>query len=257
VPAEQPAWLERAWQRVREEVAAGRQAYVVCPRIGGEPESAMEEPADDETYQPQRPPLAVADVAATLMAGALRDLTVYLLHGRMPADEKDDVMRRFAAGDIDVLVSTTVIEVGVDVPNATVMVLMDADRFGVSSLHQLRGRVGRGAEPGLCLLVTDAPAGSPSRDRLDAVAATTDGFELSQLDLETRREGDVLGATQSGRRSSLKLLSVLRDGDVITAAREAAERLVAADPLLRKALGLAAEVERLLSDEQAGFLEKS
>ncbi len=257
VPAEQPAWLERGWQRVREEVVAGRQAYVVCPRIGGEPESDMEEPADDESYLPKRPPLAVADVAATLIDGPLRGLRVSLLHGKMTGDEKDDVMRRFAAGDIDVLVATTVIEVGVDVPNATVMMLMDADRFGVSSLHQLRGRVGRGSGAGLCLLVTEAPPGSPSRDRLDAVAATTDGFALSQLDLETRREGDVLGALQSGRRSSLKLVSVLRDGDVITAARAAAERLVLADPLLRKTPGLATEVERLLSDEQAGFLEKS
>jgi len=257
VPAEQPAWLARGWQRVREEAASGHQAYVVCPRIGGEPESAMEEPATDETYVPQRPPLAVADVAASLISGPLRDLRVYLLHGRMPAEEKDDVMRRFAAGDIDVLVSTTVIEVGVDVPNATAMVVMDADRFGVSSLHQLRGRVGRGDAAGLCLLVTDAPEGSPSRERLDAVAATSDGFALSQLDLETRREGDVLGAVQSGRRSSLKLLSVLRHGDVISAARDAAERVVSSDPLLDRSPGLGAEVARLLSDEQAGFLEKT
>ena len=257
VPAEQPSWLDRAWQRVREEVAAGRQAYVVCPRIGGEPESAMEEAADDETYQPRRPPLAVADVAADLIGGPLRDLRICVLHGRLPADEKDDLMRRFAAGDIDVLVSTTVIEVGVDVANATVMVLMDADRFGVSSLHQLRGRVGRGSAPGLCLLVTESPPDSPSRERLDAVAATADGFQLSELDLATRREGDVLGALQSGRRSSLKLLSVVRDGDVITSAREEAERLVADDPLLREHRQLAVEVDRLLSDEQAGFLEKS
>ena len=139
VPAEQASWVDRVWLRVREEVAAGHQAYVVCPRIGGEPESAMEEPATDESYQPRRPPLAVADVAASLVEGPLSDLRVYVLHGRMPSDEKDDVMRRFAAGDIDVLVSTTVIEVGVDVPNATVMVLMDADRFGVSSLHRYVG----------------------------------------------------------------------------------------------------------------------
>jgi ATP-dependent DNA helicase RecG len=257
VPAEQQGWLTRVWQRVREEAAAGHQTYVVCPRIGGEPESAMEEPAADESYQPRRPPLAVADVAAELAAGPLSDLRVYVLHGRMAAEEKDDVMRRFAAGDIDVLVSTTVIEVGVDVPNATVMVLMDADRFGVSSLHQLRGRVGRGSAPGLCLLVTEAPADSPSRQRLDAVAATSDGFELSQLDLETRREGDVLGALQSGRRSSLKLLSVLQHGELIGRAREAAERLVSADPLLDRHPDLAAEVKRMLSDEQADFLERS
>ncbi len=257
VPAEQAAWVERGWQRVREEVVAGRQAYVVCPRIGGDPESAMEEPAADDSYQPRRPPLAVADVAASLVEGPLGDLRVYVLHGRMPSDEKDDVMRRFAAGDIDVLVSTTVIEVGVDVPNATVMVLMDADRFGVSSLHQLRGRVGRGSAPGLCLLMTEAPIDSPSRDRLDAVASTTDGFELSQLDLETRREGDVLGASQSGRRSSLKLLSVVRDVEVIEAARTAADAVVAADPLLDRHPTLSAEVKRMLSDEQADYLEKS
>jgi len=257
VPAEQSGWLGRAWQRVREEAAAGHQAYVVCPRIGGEPESAMEEAAVDETYEPKRPPLAVADVAASLVDGPLSDLRVYVLHGRMPAEEKDDVMRRFAAGDIDVLVSTTVIEVGVDVPNATVMVLMDADRFGVSSLHQLRGRVGRGSAAGLCLLVTEAPAGSPSRERLHAVASTSDGFALSQLDLETRREGDVLGATQSGRRSSLKLLSVVRDIGVIETARAAAAHVVSADPLLDRHPALAAEVARMLSDEQAGYLEKS
>jgi ATP-dependent DNA helicase RecG len=257
VPADQASWVERVWQRVREEVAAGHQAYVVCPRIGGEPESAMEEAAPDESYQPRRPPLAVADVAASLVDGPLRDLRVYVLHGRMPADEKDHVMRRFAAGEIDVLVSTTVIEVGVDVPNATVMVLMDADRFGVSSLHQLRGRVGRGSAPGLCLLMTEAPADSPSRERLEAVAATTDGFRLSQLDLETRREGDVLGATQSGRQSSLKLLSVVRDIDVIEAARTAADAVVAVDPLLDRHPVLAAEVRRMMSDEQAGYLEKS
>ena len=196
-------------------------------------------------------------MAAELIGGPLSDLRVYLLHGRLPAEEKDDVMRRFAAGDIDVLVSTTVIEVGVDVPNATVMVLMDADRFGVSSMHQLRGRVGRGSAPGLCLLVTEAPAGTSSRERLDAVAATTDGFELAQLDLETRREGDVLGATQSGRRSSLRLLSVIRDGGVISDAREAADRLVLVDPLLETVPGLKLEVDRLVSREQARFLEKS
>ena len=152
------------------------------------------------------------------------------LHGRMPADDKDRTMRAFAAGEIDVLVSTTVIEVGVDVANATTMVILDADRFGVSQLHQLRGRVGRGGHPGLCLLVTRAEAETPGRARLDAVAATTDGFELSRIDLEQRREGDVLGASQSGRRSSLQNLRVLRDEETIVAAREAAERLLDADP---------------------------
>jgi ATP-dependent DNA helicase RecG len=255
--ADRPAWLGRVWTRIQEEVGKGRQAYVVCPRIGGEPESAMEEAADDDSFTPRRPPLAVADVAADLVSGPLSGLRVFILHGRLPADEKDDLMRRFTAGDIDVLVSTTVIEVGVDVANASVMVVMDADRYGVSQLHQLRGRVGRGTVPGLCLLVTEAPEGSPSRRRLDGVAATTDGFELSRLDLETRREGDVLGASQSGRKSSLKLLSVLRDEKVITDARQAAEDLVTASPLLDQHPALAAAVDHLLASEQARYLEKS
>jgi ATP-dependent DNA helicase RecG len=165
-------------------------------------------------------------------------------------------MRSFTAGEIDVLVATTVVEVGVDVPNATVMVIMDAQRFGVSQLHQLRGRVGRGSHPGLCLLVTDSPQGSAGRERLDAVAATTDGFELAQLDLELRREGDVLGAVQSGRRSGLKLLSLLRDADMISQAREAAQRLVHADPELTVHPGLARLAADLLNDERAQFLEK-
>src|SRR5690606_29092219 len=151
---------------------------------------------------------SLADVHDELVAGPLAGLRVATLHGRMTPDDKDATMSRFAAGDVDVLVATTVVEVGVDVPNATVMVVMDADRFGISQLHQLRGRVGRGSEAGLCLLVTGAEDGSPARERLDAVASTIDGFELSRLDVELRREGDVLGASQSGVRSSLRLLSV-------------------------------------------------
>ncbi|MBA2445440.1 MAG: ATP-dependent DNA helicase RecG [Nocardioidaceae bacterium] len=256
--AERPEWLARAWQRVREEVDNGHQAYVVCPRIGGEPESAMQEsPADESETAARRPPLAVADVAAELVGGPLAGLRVFMLHGRLPSDEKDDLMRRFAAGSIDVLVATTVIEVGVDVPNATLMVVMDAERFGVSQLHQLRGRIGRGSAPGLCLLVTEAPDGTPSRARLDKVAATSDGFDLAQIDLESRREGDVLGANQSGRRSSLQLLSVLRDEDVIAQARRVAEAIVATDPLLDSHPLLAEEVERLSRTEQASYLEKS
>ncbi len=258
VPAgERPDWLDRAWQRVREEVAQGHQVYVVCPRIGGDPESAMQEAPEDAETADRRPPLAVADVAAMLVEGPLADLRVFVLHGRLPADEKDDLMRKFAAGDIDVLVATTVIEVGVDVPNAALMVVMDADRFGVSQLHQLRGRVGRGAVPGLCLLVTDAPVDSPSRQRLEAVAATTDGFELSRLDLENRREGDVLGATQSGKRSSLRLLSVLRDEDVIVSARATADSVVGDDPALQRHPWLAARVDALVRTQQADYLEKS
>jgi ATP-dependent DNA helicase RecG len=253
--AERPVWMDRAWQRVREEVGKGHQVYVVCPRIGGDPESAMQEaPPDDEPAR--RSPLAVADVAADLVE-RLAGLRVFMLHGRLPGEEKDDLMRRFAAGEIDVLVATTVIEVGVDVPNASVMVVMDADRFGVSQLHQLRGRVGRGSVPGLCLLVTDAPADARSRERLAAIAATNDGFELSRLDLENRREGDVLGASQSGRRSSLRLLSVLRDEAIIEAARDAAQRVVDSDPALVRHRALAAAVAALAEADRADYLEKS
>ena len=268
VPAgDKPHFLDRAWQRVREEVEAGHQAYVVCPRIGGDVgDSRDEEPAGedggpvaepDQQGPPLRPALAVLDVAPQLVDGPLAGLRVEVLHGRLPADVKDDVMRRFAAGGVDVLVATTVIEVGVDVPNATAMLVLDADRFGVSQLHQLRGRVGRGSAAGLCLLVTDAEAGTPSRERLDAVAATLDGFELSRIDLETRREGDVLGASQSGRRSSLRLLSVLRDERVIETAREDATRLVAADPGLDGSAALRAAVDALLEDERSDYLEKA
>jgi ATP-dependent DNA helicase RecG len=192
-----------------------------------------------------------------LAAGPLTGLRVEMLHGRLAPDRKDELMQAFAAGDIDVLVATTVIEVGVDVANATMMLVFDADRFGVSQLHQLRGRVGRGGHPGLCLLVTGASPGTPARDRLDAVAATTDGFELSRVDLEQRREGDVLGASQSGRRSSLKLLSVLRHEDVISQAREVAAALVAQDPDLSEHPELAAQVRRLHEAERADFLEKA
>jgi ATP-dependent DNA helicase RecG len=253
VPAtERPDWLDRAWQRVREEVAEGHQVYVVCARIGGQLDG-LRVVGDDE----ERQPLAVVDVARQLAEGPLHGLVVGILHGRMAPDEKDAVMRRFAAGEVDVLVSTTVIEVGVDVPNAAVMVVLDADRFGVSQLHQLRGRVGRGGVPGLCLLVTDQPAGSPSRERLDAVAATNDGFALARVDLESRREGDVLGAAQSGRRSSLRLLSVLRHEDVIADARAAAADVVAGDPELARHPALAEAVGELVASEQAGYLEKT
>jgi ATP-dependent DNA helicase RecG len=259
VPAgEKPHFLERAWTRVREEVDNGHQVYVVCPRIGAGPEEEADDvPADAEATSALRPALAVLDVTPMLVDGPLAGLRVEMMHGRMPPEAKDDVMRRFAAGEVDVLVATTVVEVGVDVANATAMVVMDADRFGVSQLHQLRGRVGRGSAPGLCLLVTDSEAGTPARDRLDAVAATQDGFELSRLDLETRREGDVLGASQSGRRSSLRLLSVLRDEAVITEARDDAVALVTADPDLGSHPALRAAVEAVLADQRAEYLEKA
>jgi ATP-dependent DNA helicase RecG len=178
----------------------------------------------------------------------------------MPAEEKEDTMRRFAdpqAGDaLDVLVATTVVEVGVDVPQATMMVIVDADRFGISQLHQLRGRVGRGTLPGLCLLITDAEAGSPARARLDAVASTTDGFVLSELDLDLRREGDVLGTSQSGHRRTLRLLEVARHQEVIVDAREAAQQVVDADPTLATLPGLAQAVDALVRQDQADYLEK-
>jgi ATP-dependent DNA helicase RecG len=261
--AERPAFLDRAWRRLREEVRAGHQAYVVCPRIGeaGGPASAGEEAGEPADGPPpgadgRRPPLAVTEVAPLLADGPLHGLRIGLLHGRLPAEEKEAVMRSFAAGKLDVLVATTVVEVGVDVPNATVMIVLDAERFGVSQLHQLRGRVGRGAAAGLCLLVTEAAEGTPARERLDAVAATTDGFRLAELDLEQRREGDVLGASQSGHRSHLRLLSLLRDSDLIRDARSEAIALVDQDPELERHPALAASVAALVDDERAEYLEK-
>ncbi len=281
--ADHPTWVPRVWERVREEVAKGHQVYVVCPRISGdEPEQGeVDAPAElepdaespDEASDlvpgrvadpvPVAPGLpatalaAVEEVAPALADGPLAGLRVGTLHGRQPAETKEATMRAFAEGAVDVLVATTVIEVGVDVANATVMVLLDADRFGVSQLHQLRGRVGRGGLPGLCLLVSSAPPGTPARDRLDAVAATSDGFELSRVDLEQRREGDVLGRSQSGWRSSLHSLKVLRDEQTITEARAAAETLLAQDPSLAATPDLAHAVDELAASAESGFLEKS
>ncbi|HEY5051290.1 MAG TPA: ATP-dependent DNA helicase RecG [Acidothermaceae bacterium] len=278
--AGKPEWAERVWQRVRDEVAAGHQAYVVCPRIGGDEPDDSDAPdedpldADDSDSDalnfeaagesdlargrsaPMRPPIGVLELAPQLADGYLRDLRVEILHGRMPSEAKDATMRAFADGAVDVLVATTVIEVGVDVGNATIMVIMDAERFGVSQLHQLRGRVGRGSAPSRCLLVTELPAGHPGRARLDAVAATSDGFELSELDLTLRREGTILGGQQHGR-SDLKLLSLVRDRDLIGTAREQATRIVEADPELLDHRPLAAAVKRLVATEDAEFLEKA
>ncbi|NEK57502.1 ATP-dependent DNA helicase RecG [Geodermatophilus sabuli] len=260
---EKPAWLDRAWVRLREEIAAGRQAYVVCPRIG-EDAGAEEEPADEDgapddaaEATDRRPPLAVLDVAEALRDGPLAGLRLEVLHGRMTPEAKEATMRAFAAGEVDVLVATTVVEVGVDVPNATVMVVMDADRFGVSQLHQLRGRVARGEHQGLCLLVSEAPSASATGQRLAAVAGTSDGFELARLDLETRREGDVLGAAQSGRRSTIRLLSLLEDEELIAQARAEATALLATERGLADHPGLAAEVAALATDERAEYLEKA
>ncbi|MEY9873760.1 ATP-dependent DNA helicase RecG [Streptacidiphilus sp. MAP12-33] len=260
VPAlERPNFLARAWERIREEVGKGHQAYVVTPRIGDEEdEKALKkaEKAAAKDGDDRRPPLAVLDVAEELRGGPLAGLRVEVLHGRMAPDAKDEVMRAYSAGEVDVLVATTVIEVGVNVPNATVMVIMDADRFGVSQLHQLRGRVGRGSAPGLCLLVSDMPAASAARERLDAVAGTLDGFELSRIDLEQRREGDVLGQAQSGVKSSLRVLSVLEDEDVIEAARAEATALVESDPELTEHPALRSALDSLLGAERAEYLEK-
>ncbi|MGW7089599.1 ATP-dependent DNA helicase RecG [Streptomyces sp. NPDC054871] len=259
VPAEdKPHFLARAWERVREEVENGHQAYVVCPRIGDEeddPKKAKKK-AEEEATAEKRPPLAVIEVAEQLARGPLSGLKVEILHGRMQPDDKDAVMRRFAAGETQVLVATTVIEVGVNVPNATAMVIMDADRFGVSQLHQLRGRVGRGSAPGLCLLVTDMPEASPARARLGAVAATLDGFELSRIDLEQRREGDVLGQAQSGVRSSLRMLAVIEDEEIIAEAREEAVTVVSNDPELEHLPELRTALDALLDDEREQYLDK-
>ncbi|HET7387209.1 MAG TPA: ATP-dependent DNA helicase RecG [Nocardioidaceae bacterium] len=264
--AEQPAWWQRIWDRVGEEVEQGHQVYVVCPRIGSMGRGVeADETETDDTGRPADAAedstagagMAVEELAPVLRDGVLSDVRLDVMHGRLPADRKDAVMTAFAAGQIDVLVSTTVIEVGVDVANATTMVVVDADRFGVSQLHQMRGRVGRGSKPGLCLLVTRAKADTPARSRLDAVASTSDGVQLSRLDLAQRREGDVLGASQSGHRSGLRLLSVLRDEEVILAAREAATRTVEADPELADVPDLSAAVRRLDESDQATFLERA
>ncbi|MGA5526571.1 ATP-dependent DNA helicase RecG [Streptomyces pseudogriseolus] len=254
--ADKPHFLARAWERVREEVGKGHQAYVVCPRIGDEEDGAKAKKKSPEDEAEKRPPLAVLDIAEQLARGPLAGLRVEVLHGRMQPDDKDAVMRRFAAGEADVLVATTVVEVGVNVPNATVMVIMDADRFGVSQLHQLRGRVGRGSAPGLCLLVTEMPEASAARQRLNAVASTLDGFELSRIDLEQRREGDVLGQAQSGTRSSLRMLAVIDDEEVIAEAREEATRTVAADPDLERLPALRTALDALLDEEREQYLEK-
>ncbi|WP_217162244.1 ATP-dependent DNA helicase RecG [Streptomyces sp. AC512_CC834] len=257
--ADKPHFLTRAWERVREEVSNGHQGYVVCPRIGDEDDDPKKKAAQRKSPEDdaeKRPPLAVLDVADQLAKGPLQGLGVEILHGRMQPDDKDAVMRRFAAGESDVLVATTVIEVGVNVPNATAMVIMDADRFGVSQLHQLRGRVGRGSAPGLCLLVSEMPEASAARQRLNAVAGTLDGFELSRIDLEQRREGDVLGQAQSGARTSLRVLAVIEDEEIIAEARQEAAAVVAADPELTGLPGLRTALDALLDEEREQYLEK-
>ena len=256
--ADRPAWEARVWERLGEELAQGRQGFVVCPviEVSTTGELAEEQPQQAEADAP--PAAAVLPTVERLRAHPqLAGRRIEPLHGRMSPDEKDATMRAFARGDIDVLVATTVIEVGVDVPNASTMVVLDADRFGVAQLHQLRGRVGRGGVPGLCLFVTRAERGTVARERVDAVAATLDGFELAQADLELRREGDVLGADQSGGRSSLKLLRVARDAEVIVDARSAAERLLEEDPALTRHPALLDAFDRRLGEAERAFLAKA
>ena len=251
---EKPTYLERAWARIREEVGQGHQAYVVAPRIA----AGSDENADiDFLFGTESSDISsVEELAPRLHGGDLAGLRVAMLHGRLSSEEKESTMKAFAAGEIDVLVSTTVIEVGVDVANATIMVIMDADRFGVSQLHQLRGRVGRGTSPGLCLLVTNAIAETPARERLDAVAGTVDGFELSRIDLEQRREGDVLGASQSGTQSHLRLLRVLRDEELIEKARTAAQDLIATSLDLTSYPALKKELSAMANDMAVDYLDK-
>ena len=262
-PREHPAHLVRAWDRVREEVEAGRRVFVVCPRIGDDASAMSSDEVDaDPDASPDESPLSsVVDVTRALSERWLSGLRVGMLHGRMPAEDKDEAMRRFTLprddpSALDVLVATTVIEVGVDVPEASMMVILDADRFGISQLHQLRGRIARGGGDGVCLLVTAAEPGSPARDRLAAVAATTDGFALARVDLEARREGDILGTAQSGRRSSLRLLEVIRDEPLVEEARQAAQALVSEDPGLARHAALRDRVRLLAADDRSDYLEK-
>ncbi len=258
--------FHRVWERVAEELELGRQVFVVCPAISAT--GASTGPGTESSEEASAPELVdgatsatsanVTDVTESLKSNPLlASRRIASLHGRMSSEAKDAVMRSFAAGEIDVLVATTVIEVGVDVPNASVMVVLDADRFGVSQLHQLRGRVGRGTVPGLCLFVTRAEPDSLARERVDAVASTLDGFELAQKDLELRREGDVLGSIQSGGRSSLRLLRVAKDGDLISDARALAAGVLEADPGFARHAALREALERRLDETEAAFLAKN
>lgn len=265
----EPKLMERTWQRVREEVSSGHQVYVVVPRISptddsdfsnfglsGDELKRIKRLSGDPELQFSQPASSVSEIFPKLRDEILNGLRIAALHGRLSSDEKESAMRAFQAHEIDVLVSTTVIEVGVDVSNASMMVILDAERFGVSQLHQLRGRVGRGQVPGLCILVTSATPESDAALRLKAVASTTDGFELSRLDLEQRREGDVLGSAQSGATSHLRLLRVIRDESLIIKARQVATELIDSDEALVNYSGLLIEVDKLRQEERASYLEK-
>jgi ATP-dependent DNA helicase RecG len=257
--AEHPEWFQRVWDRSGEEIAQGRQVFVVCAAIDTASDSVEADGASPpEDVEGRGPRWGVVQLDQLLgthpVLGSVRRA---ILHGKMPSEEKDAVMRAFARGEIDMLVATTVIEVGVDVPNASTMVVMDADRFGVSQLHQLRGRVGRGGVPGLCLLVTEAEAGTPARERVEAVAATLDGFELAEVDLELRGEGDVLGAAQAGAKSSLRLLRVVKDAGLIAYARDIAADILRDDPMLTAHPGLRVAIQERVSEEDRAALSKN
>jgi len=269
--AEKPGWFARVWERAAEEVAAGHQVFVVCAAIDADATGKEAKAGADDTPAPvvraatdegepeqTRTRWGVVQVEK-LLAGipAFDDLRVATLHGRMPGDQKDAVMQAFAGGEIDVLVATTVVEVGVDVPNASAMIILEADRFGVSQLHQLRGRVGRGGVRGLCLLVTEARDGTVARARVEAVSATTDGFVLAEIDLDLRGEGDVLGDAQSGARTSLRLLRVVQDAELIALARASAESVLTTDPTLERHPGLAAAIDRRVSQQERAALSKT
>ncbi|MGF2948184.1 ATP-dependent DNA helicase RecG [Microbacterium alcoholitolerans] len=256
--AEKPEWFGRVWERAGEEIAKGRQVFAVCAAIDITKESVESGDAPPPDAEGKGPSWGVAQLDQALGTHpTLSKVRRAVLHGKMPAEQKDAVMQSFARGEIDLLIATTVIEVGVDMPNASMMVIMDADRFGVSQLHQLRGRVGRGEHAGLCLLVTEAEAGSLARERVEAVAATLDGFELAEVDLELRGEGDVLGASQSGVRSSLRLLRVVKDAGLIAHARELAAGILADDPALEQHPGLRATIERRVSEADRAALGKN
>lgn len=261
--AEHPNWMTRVWERVEEEIASGRQAFVVCPAIDAsgapedDPDALIEE--QEQESEDEKPPKASVEAVAALLAEhpLLGKRRIAQLHGRMSSEDKDTVMQAFSAGEIDLIVATTVIEVGVDVPNASTMVVLDADRFGVSQLHQLRGRVGRGGVPGLALFVTHAQPGTTAHERVDAVASTLDGFELARIDLELRSEGNVLGTNQSGGRSSLRLLRAARDGDLIAQAREEAAQIMEHDPDFSQHVMLKEAIARRLSESERDFLDKN
>ena len=244
--ADGPLMEQGVWNDIKDEVAAGRQAYVVCPLVGES--EKLEVASAEETLE-------------RLAFGELQGLRLGLLHGRLPSEEKESTMEQFRRGDLDVLVATTVIEVGVDVANATVMAILDADRFGIAQLHQLRGRVGRGAHASTCWLVTqqkDDSDGNPivGNPRVEALVATTDGFELAEVDLDLRGEGTLMSTAQKGR-SDLKLASLRRDRKLIELARDAAFEIVDPDPSLSKHPDLADELDLIFSDRDEEFLAKS